>query len=357
MQRDVLQILDALLDGVVVLDTVGRIEHLNAEACRILGTSPAASGGIPVEALRGSGHFAKSVRETLGRGVPVVAHELVIGTERKPLVVDVACAPLYDDGGRVDGAVMLLRDQTVGISLREAEEEREQDALFGRIAAGIAHEVKNPLSGIRGAAELLSARATDPRSKQSADLIVREADRITALVDDFLSLAGGPRLQIGLMNLHEVLDDVLSVLELDDERQPARIERMYDPSLPEFRADANRLRQVFLNLGRNALEASERGRAELQISTRLRLDHRLDFGGGERVPSVIVEWGDRGCGIPASERRHVLTPFFTTKPAGTGLGLALCRHYVSLHAGSLQILGRDGGGTVVQIALPLRRDP
>ena len=355
MERDVFQILDALLDGVVVLDAVGRVEHLNAEACRILDTSPAASAGAPVENLRGGEHFAKSVGETLGRGVPLVAHELRIGSDRQPLVVDVACAPLYARDGAVDGAVMLLRDQTVGLALREATEEREQDALFGRIAAGIAHEVKNPLGGIRGAAELLAGRSLDPRSQRSAELILREADRITALVDDFLSLAHGPRLQLGLANLHEILDDVLQVLELDC--RSLQIERVYDPSLPEFCADANRLRQVFLNLGRNAIEASDPDAAELQISTRLRLDHRLDFGDRERAPSVVVEWADRGCGIPAAERRHVLTPFFTTKPSGTGLGLALCRHFVSLHGGSLQILGREGGGTAVQIALPLRREP
>src|SRR5690606_29363979 len=131
------------------------------------------------------------------------------------LVVDVAISPLGDEEGRPEGAVVLLRDRTIGTALRAVESERAQSAVLGRMAAGIAHEVKNPLAGIRGAAELLGRRAASERERQTAELIVREVDRIAALLDDFMIFGRGDVLRLAPVNLHRVLDDVLDVLATD----------------------------------------------------------------------------------------------------------------------------------------------
>jgi len=154
-----------------------------------------------------------------------------------------------------------------------------------------------------------------------------------------------------------VLDDVLDVLATDPLGAKTRVERAFDPSIPELLADGDRLVQVFLNLARNALESMEGGSGTLHIATRLRLDHRIDLGDGDRVPSVAVEVRDSGCGISSAIRGQIMTPFFTTKPNGTGLGLALSRHYVALHGGALQIESQEGRGTAVRVSLPLRRAP
>jgi two-component system nitrogen regulation sensor histidine kinase GlnL len=356
MSGDLPRILDALLDGVVLVDAKGRVERLNAEASRILETSTEAVAGRTVEQVPGAAAFASAIRAVLAGGAACVEREVRVARRfQDDVVVDAAVAPLVDGLGAPDGAVVGLRDLTVGAALREVERERAGVAALGQIASGIAHEVRNPLGGIRGAAEILVRRATSARDRAPAELIVREVDRIAALLDDFLVFGRAGELRLAPVNLHRVLDDVLDVLAVDPLGQKARVERSFDPSIPELFADADRLVQVFLNLGRNALEAMGDREGLLTITTRLRLDHRIDVGGGERVPSVAVDFEDTGCGIPEAVRDRIATPFFTTKAHGTGLGLALARYFVTQHGGTLQIESREGRGTRVRVSFPLRR--
>jgi two-component system nitrogen regulation sensor histidine kinase GlnL len=356
MAADLRRVLDALLDGVVVVDVEGRVGLLNAEACRILETSTEAVASRPIEQLAGAGGFAKAVRAVLADGTSCVEHEMRVPRRfQGDLLVDATVAPLTAESGAIDGVVVGLRDLTLGAALREVERERAGVAALGQIASGIAHEVRNPLGGIRGAAEILQKRAASDRDRAAAELIVREVDRIAALLDDFLVFGRAGEIRLAPVNLHRVLDDVLDVLAVDPLGARGKVERHFDPSIPEFLADGDRLVQVFLNLGRNALEAMVDREGKLTISTHLRLDHRIDLGGGDRVPTVAVDFEDSGCGIPEAVRDRIATPFFTTKARGTGLGLALARHFVTQHGGALQVESRSGRGTRVRVSLPLRR--
>ncbi|HEY8156566.1 MAG TPA: ATP-binding protein [Myxococcota bacterium] len=358
MARDPKSVLDAVLDGVVVLDEAGRIELSNAEACRILGTSAEAALGQPLEKLLGPRHairtLARTVLET-GRG----AAWSELGVAQRfggELMVDAAASPLLDGENKADGVVLVLRDRTVQISLQQLVSERETLEGFGRIAAGVAHEVRNPLGGIRGAAEILAARASDAKTLDAAELIVREVDRIATLVDDLMVFSHGEELRLAPVNIHFVLDGVLDLLAMDPLGSRVRVERRFDPSIPELMADSDRLTQVFLNLARNALQAMEKG-GELRITTRMSLDHHLFQAGGEHVPTLLVEVKDDGAGIPPALLERLATPFFTTRPGGTGLGLAVSRHWIARHGGTLRLESAPGEGTSVRVALPLRRAP
>jgi len=355
--RDLAQVLDTLPDGVVVLDAAGTVEQINAEASRILELSPESMNGKPVERLLGPDHaVARLTRAVLaGNGTSLESDCPVPQRFGPPLVIEVAAAPLFGTDGKLDGGVLALRDRTVQRQLSHLVSERERLADFGRIAAGIAHEVKNPLGGIRGAGELLALRAADRKTREAAELIVREADRITALVEDIMVFARGDALKLSAVNLHRVLDDVLDLLSHDPVGAHSRVERRFDPSLPELSADPDRLTQVFLNLARNALQAMEGGGGTLTISTRMTLGHRLAGGDGEPVPTVLVEFRDSGPGIPAELLERLGTPFFTTRPGGTGLGLALSQHWVARHEGTLRLESKPGRGTLARVALPLRR--
>jgi len=355
--RDLQLVLDALLDGVVVLDREGRVERVNAEACRILETSPEGVLGQPVERLLGPGHgLAAVARRVLSSGRTALESEQRV--ERRfeaPLVMDIAGSPLFDTSATVEGAVLALRDRTIQNSLQEVVAEREQLAALGHIAAGIAHEVKNPLGGIRGAAELVAMRSSDPKTREAAELVVREVDRIAQLVDDLMVFARGEKLRLEPLNLHRVLDDVLDLLALDPLGRHVSVERAYDPSIPEILGDRDRLTQVFLNLGRNALQALGARGGTLAISTRTILERRFTLENGSRVPAIAVEFHDTGPGIPEEVLEDVMTPFFTTRPGGTGLGLALSRHWVARHGGTLRIESAPGQGTTVRVSLPLRQ--
>ncbi len=357
MARPLQTILDAVLDGVVVVDDTGRVELLNAEACRILETSVAHAETEQVEALAGPDHPVASVtRKVLESARSAIADEVPIRRRfSEDLIADLAVAPLPEsDGG---GAVIVLRDRTIQNSLRDASSQREKLVSYGHIAAGIAHEVKNPLSGIRGAAELLEGRADDDRARRTAGLIVREVDRITALVDELMVFAKGEVLDPQLLNLHQVLDGVIELAAVDRLAEKVRIDRVYDPSIPELLADGNRLTQIFLNLTRNALQAlsSEGDGGLLTVRTRVSLDHRIPATDGQMLPAVIVEFQDDGPGISPENLERLATPFFTTKSDGTGLGLAVARHWVSQHHGTLDVKSVLGEGTTVRVSLPLKR--
>jgi two-component system nitrogen regulation sensor histidine kinase GlnL len=354
--RDFESMLDAVLDGVILLDASGAVESLNSEACRILVISTESAIGKPVEDLFGEDQFiARLSRSVLTGGRAIIEREhRAAGHRGAALVLDVYASPLFD-GDELDGVTLLLRDCTIQRSLRDVVGQREALASFGHIAAGIAHEIKNPLGGIRGAAEILGARASDEKSRSAAALIVREVDRIALLVDDFMVFTPGEDLRVAPVNIHRVIDGVLALMAHDKIGAKVEIQRAFDPSIPDLLADADRLSQVFLNLMRNALQAMEGEGGKILITTRMAFDHHLSPPNGRLGRSVVVELADTGSGIEAALLDEVFTPFFTTRAEGAGLGLAFARHWVARHEGTLRLESTPGVGTTVRIALPLSR--
>jgi two-component system nitrogen regulation sensor histidine kinase GlnL len=352
--RNLERLLDAVLDGVVLLDANGDVEFLNQEACRILETSAEAALGTSIEGVVGADHpIAKLSRTVLASGRAAIEREQAVDRRLAGnIVVDIAASPLLEDDA-VDGVALTLRDCAIQNSLQEIVAQREALSSFGRIAAGIAHEVKNPLGGIRGAAEILASRAQDAKSRSTAELIVREVDRIALLVDDFAVLSRGDELRLAPVNIHRVIDDALALTDLESISARVVVERNFDPSIPELLGDADRLSQVFLNLARNALQAMEDKGGELVTTTRMTLDHRLSSADGRHRPTLLVEFADTGPGVEPEVLEKLATPFFTTRPEGTGLGLAVARHWIARHEGTLRIDSTPGLGTTVRVALPM----
>jgi two-component system nitrogen regulation sensor histidine kinase GlnL len=357
MARDLTGVLDAVIAGIVVVDRDGRVEIVNSAASRILETSAETAIGRQVEELFPFAHsIPKMVRTVVAAGGSASENELQV--ERRfdhDIVIDVAASPLFDEAGPPSGAVIVLRDRTIQKSLEEIVEDRETISAFGDIAAGIAHEVKNPLGGIRGAAELLVSRSKEERTREIAEMIVREVGRIAALVDDLMVFTPGDAVHFEPANIHRVIDEVLDLVALDPISEAIEIQRWYDPSIPDLLADPDRLAQVFLNLCRNAVQAMAPGPGTLVVRTRMPLDHRLSGANVNSIPTLVVEISDTGPGIPTDVLNKMSTPFFTTRADGTGLGLAVSRNWVSRHGGALRIESTLGTGTTVKVSLPLRR--
>jgi two-component system nitrogen regulation sensor histidine kinase GlnL len=185
---------------------------------------------------------------------------------------------------------------------------------------------------------------------------VREADRITRLVDELGVFARGDELRLAPTNVHRVLDGVLELVSHDPLARGVAFERAFDPSIPELLADADRLSQVFLNLVRNALQAMAESGGRVTVTTRMTLDHRIALESGRTLPTLAIFIDDTGRGMDADELRQATTPFFTTRTGGTGLGLALAEYWVARHRGSLHLESEKGAGTRVRITLPVRRE-
>ncbi|MEP7043350.1 MAG: ATP-binding protein [Dokdonella sp.] len=208
---------------------------------------------------------------------------------------------------------------------------------------GFAHEVRGPLAGVRGAAQLLQRRIEAPDLAELAELIVTEVDRLAALSDRLLKVGAKPRL--ARINIHEVIERVAALVAA--EPQPPQIRRDYDPSLPPVTADADRLQQALINLMRNAAEAGAR-----QLSVRTRAEHGSRFSERGTRFAVRIDIVDDGRGVPSELAETLFEPLVSGRADGTGLGLAIAREIAREHGGELSYVSRPGV-TVFTLQLPL----
>ena len=359
MKHELQGIFDALLEGVVILDKDGRIEMVNSEANRLFGAPRELLAGEDLAHALGSDHPVVEIIQRVVRSGRASIHDEVEFPRRLASAVPVDVAVSILDGPERDASqfasiAVALRDRSTARTLREEVSERERQESYGTIAAGIAHEVKNPLGGIRGAAELIGMDPSNERARKVSALIVKEVDRISDLVDELMVFARGDQLRVESVNIHRPLDALLDLLQFERGYENIEIKRVYDPSLPEIAADADRLQQAFLNLARNAMQAMEEKGGTLVLSTGMTLTHRLVDEEGQPQPTIEVSFADTGPGISPETLTRMSTPFYTTKRKGTGLGLSVARHWIGRHGGRIRIDSVPGEGTRVDVHLPLR---
>ena len=243
--------------------------------------------------------------------------------------------PLYLLIGALMG-ILSDRQRRMNASLARAERLR----TLGEMAAGMAHEVKNPLAAIRSSAQILAGRVTGPESEFTG-IVIAEVDRLNRVVSDFLDYARPTPLARRPVSLPELLDSCADFLAPVAAEKQAVIMRDYQDGLALVPADSDKLRQVLLNLILNAVQAVEPGgRVTLVVEPAGR--------------QMLVRVRDNGPGIPAEKLKRVFEPFFTTRPGGTGLGLAIARGIVVEHGGRIDIASAPGDGTTVTVALPMR---
>ena len=350
--------LDSLPVGIVAVDRAACVEFQNSEASRVLGVSARTTRGGPLARHLGPQHPAVSLlAEVLETHRQLASHacELPtrIGTE--PLIADLSASPLGVDDG-LDGAVLTLRDRTIGRQLEAMVDQRSRSEQFAKLAAGIAHEVRNPLSGIRGAAELLLGKVHDPNLLRYPALIRDETDRIRRLLDDLAELTSTRELALCKTNVHRVVDDLLELQRQAAEWEQIEVVREYDPSIPEIEADPDRLSQILLNLLRNAVQAMQ-GKGRLVVRTRVESPSQRPPGEERPVGMVRIDIEDNGPGIADEDLPHIFTPFFTRSEQGNGLGLPIAQHWTLRHGGRIQVSDAPDRGARMRVLLPVRRDP
>src|SRR5262249_7208923 len=217
----------------------------------------------------------------------------------------------------------------------------------------LAHEVKNPLSGIRGAAQLLEQSVPDSE-RELTGLICEETDRIVALVDRMEAFADGRPIERGPINIHQVLNHVRRIAQ-NGFGKSVRFVETYDPSLPDIHGDRDQLIQVFLNLVKNACEVPGEGEREIELSTAYRHGLRLAVPGQQAKVNLplVVSVRDNGQGVSEEIRAHLFDAFVTNKPTGTGLGLALVAKIINDHGGAVEF-DSEPGRTTFRVMLPLQ---
>lgn len=234
--------------------------------------------------------------------------------------------------------------------------ERDRLALLGQMAAGIAHEIRNPLGAIKGAAQLLAEpghEATiDPSSREFLGIILEEVDRLDRVVSSVLDLARPAQDTGGPTDVNAVVRRTLQVLSTERQHEDIIVDAALDPALPRVAIDPEQLRQVLMNLFRNAVQAMK-GRGKVVVSTRVRLGRGTRSGGGAADdPFVELTVADNGPGISQKVLENIFLPFFTTKEKGTGLGLSISQRIVQSAGGRIEVRSYEGKGSTFAVILP-----
>ncbi|MBI5875724.1 MAG: PAS domain-containing sensor histidine kinase, partial [Deltaproteobacteria bacterium] len=300
---------------------------------------------------------ADMLEKTLKQGKLFIEHENIIsqrmgGGMEAMAPVGVTTSTVLDANGEIIGAVALLRDLSSIKSITEESIRKDRLAFLGTFAAGVAHAVKNPLGGIRGAAQLLSRKVKETGLIEYTDIIIREVDRLNRILEEVLDFANPRKINPKPLNIHEVLDTVILLGGAMTGEKAAHLIKSYDPSLPPVVGDKEHLTQVFLNLIKNSIEAVDKT-GEIMVNTRILTDFHLVEEGYKAAQMASIEIKDNGCGISKHDMEKLFTPFFTTKAKGSGLGLALSFRIIKEHGGFFRIESDKGKGTVVSIFLPI----
>jgi two-component system, NtrC family, nitrogen regulation sensor histidine kinase GlnL len=355
VQTYVEDVLASLGNGLILLDLEKHVVFLSHTAEDLTGVSMAHAAERPAgEAFASQPWLAETIAALDPRDPHRVNKTGDLRTRfGRRATVRVTAAPIVDVAGAIVGISLLFHDLATQRPLGETAERGTRVENLAAVAAGLAHEVKNPLGGIKGAAQILAERLqADADASRFTALITREVDRVSALLEQLLELTRPPRLRLGAVNVHRLLQEVL-LLEGATATDALRVDCRFDPSLPAVWGDEAALRQVFLNLTKNALDAM--GRAGiLTVTTRMETDFHLRYPAWSRSRKFLsVEIEDTGPGIPPEDLERIFTPFFTTKASGTGLGLAVSHRLITQHGGLVQVESEPGRGSSFRVSLPV----
>jgi two-component system, NtrC family, nitrogen regulation sensor histidine kinase GlnL len=345
------ELLDAMVTSVFLLDQELHVTYLNAAAQTLLGVgSNQALGKSIADLTRGAESLLPMFDRARNGGEGVVQRELAWpapgGVDR---ILDCAVTQVIL-GGKDLRLLLEIEDITQHRRLTR------ENALLAQLGGSrlmvrqLAHEIKNPLGGLRGAAQLLERELLDPSLREYTRVIISEADRLTNLLDSMLGPGRPPSKQ--LVNVHELLERVYHLLR-SEAPQGVTIERDYDPSLPPLTLDPNHIIQAMLNLGRNAIQALSSAPAEYpKLTLRTRAASNVSVGAHRHRLVASIQFEDNGPGVLNEIRETIFYPLVSGRADGTGLGLGIAQDLVSRHGGLIEFDSAPGR-TIFVISLPM----
>jgi signal transduction histidine kinase len=342
-------------NGVIAVRRDGTLALMNDEAYRMFALTPSPSDiGRPFADVLSD--RPEIIRVLSGAfELSHLPNRAELRLEQLHRVIGYTLSQVRNDTGKGIGAVMFFKDLTRVEQIEEQERLRDRLASLGEMAAGIAHELKNPLAGIEVMAGLLRRQVADSKDAQSllAD-ILSEAKLANAIVVEMLEFVRPVRLQVERTDMGDVLQQSVTMAESKARRGEVAVSMTIEPGLPMIEGDNHQLSQVFTNLIANAFEALDgAGCITISAGTSVIEADPAFAGVHPPTPAVVVEVADNGPGVPAEVTDKIFNPFFTTKVTGTGLGLAIVRKIVDAHDGRIDVSSAPDTGTRFRVTLPV----
>ena len=337
--------LELLATAVILLDSGTHIAYLNPAAEALFGLSLKNAIDVPLQQLFShTEQLAHAMREAINNDATYIEHDLTLGLHESRFHLYCAVTPLHGEQSQ-----LLLEFHPIDRTLKLAREEQmhDQTQASRQLLRNLAHEIMNPLGGIRGAAQLLELELEKPGQREYTQVVIQEADRLRALTEKLLSPQHATH--IGPLNIHEVLERVRSLV-LAEMSEGLKIRRDYDISLPPLQGDKEQLIQVMLNIVRNAAQAMQ---GQGTITLRTRIARQVTLQKKRHRLAVMVQIIDNGPGIPENLRDKIFYPLVSASADGHGLGLTLAQDFVSQHHGNIEFES-EPGRTCFTIMLPLQ---
>jgi len=343
------RILDHLTDTVLLFDPEFRLAYINLAGEMLFAVSARQVLGMRARDLFGLSErkIESDFRRVIQQGDILTKLNMVLGMPSQPITVNLTLIPFQEQGSDAAGAILVQIEQVdrhLRISMEEQVQAQQNAARM--LLRGLAHEIKNPLGGIRGSAQLLQRELMDDELREYTQIIMDESDRLQSLVDRML----GPNKPLILepINIHKVLERVRQLVQVEAP-SGVMLERDYDPSIPLVQGDGDLLIQAILNIVRNAAQAiGSRG----HIVIRTRIHRQVTIGHRRNRMVVKIDIQDDGPGIPPELMGQIFYPMVTGRAEGTGLGLSIAQSLISQHGGVIECIS-EPGNTLFSIFLPL----
>lgn len=336
-------VMESIEDGVITVDNQGNIMSLNHAATTLTGFSLDEVLGKPyIETLFKGVQFNSLLLDTLTTGKNHICVEMDYPVNDKMLYVSASTTQLKDGYDKTIGAVVIFKDLTEKRQLIEQIKRADRLAALGELMAGVAHEIRNPLTGIKSFVQYLQEGSTEEERQEYMPLIIKEVDRVNRIIEELLYFARPCNANFTLVDINNLLEQTLMLVK-NSARNKAEFHLILARDLPLTEIDSEQFKQVFLNLVINSIQAIE-GYGEITLITSL-----------QDKETIRIEFMDTGIGINEHDLEKIFDPFYTTKETGTGLGLAVVQRIVMAHGGSVSIKSRPLGGTRVILQLPVKR--
>lgn len=335
-------IIESAADGVIAVDKDGRVTTINPAAQEITGYRQDELLGQPYATIFCHTHFNSPVLDTLQKGTEHVALEVSFPARDRIIELSVTTSQIHNAHNELIGALVIFSDLTARKEVQRRLAQTERLATLGELMAGVAHEVRNPLTAIKGYVQIMKQQASDPIHQEYIAIILKETQSINRVIQQLLDFARPRQGHWQRVSLNQLIEECLVLIQTTGLQARIDIDTELATDLEEIDADGELIRQVILNLLINAVQAIS-ARGHIQIRT-----WQID----DKRQAVMIR--DNGCGIPPQNKSKIFDPFFTTKASGTGLGLALSQRIINAHQGDIQLSSDAEQGTTFTLLLPVR---